>query len=425
MSVQSGILKTRLERLLDERDTVSKLHDDLLAHVEHREGEQGLTEIEEKQINDYRDRAKQLDDEVAELNEHLEREKQSEKTSQLVRTNLAGRAEGVDVEGDEIRYRSFATFARDYILARGPGQSSEQIRSLAGGDDAAKMARERLLRMQRTPANTLSSNVLGLQPEQHIAQIFQVIDDSRPLVASATRATLNRGSLTFPQIVTRPVVAVQATQKTEGGNQGMVINMVTATASTYLGGGDLSWQAVEWSDPNALDLWFRLAAADYALKTEQDAGEVIQTAAFLNDISTLFGATGTFAEFMTAVGAGMGAVYANSGDIADTLYLAPDRAFYIMGITSAAFPMFTDGSMNVNGLGGTVAGLNVVVSRGLDAGVIAVGKASQLIVAETAGAPVQLRVTEPAIGGYEVGIIGAFEAVVTQDESFALLTAAS
>jgi hypothetical protein len=36
-----------------------------------------------------------------------------------------------------------------------------------------------------------------------------------------------------------------------------------------------------------------------------------------------------------------------------------------------------------------------------------------------------LRVTEPAIGGYEVGIIGAFEAVVVDDGAFAMLTTAS
>ena len=56
--------------------------------------------------------------------------------------------------------------------------------------------------------------------------------------------------------------------------------MQTATASTYLGGGDLSWQAINWSTPNALDLWFRLAASDYALKTEQDAAQVLQHSAF-------------------------------------------------------------------------------------------------------------------------------------------------
>jgi hypothetical protein len=51
--------------------------------------------------------------------------------------------------------------------------------------------------------------------------------------------------------------------------------MVTATASVYLGGGDLSWQAINWSTPNALRLWFDLVAADYALKTEQDAATIV------------------------------------------------------------------------------------------------------------------------------------------------------
>jgi hypothetical protein len=118
-------------------------------------------------------------------------------------------------------------------------------------------------------------------------------------------------------------------------------------------------------------------------------------------------------------------VYANSGDLADTLYLAPDRAAYLLGLTSTATAMFANGSLSFVDASGNISGLNVVISRGLDSGVIAVGVRSKLIVAETAGAPVELRVTEPAIGGVEVGLIGAFEAVVAEDEAFALLTAAS
>ena len=55
------------------------------------------------------------------------------------------------------------------------------------------------------------------------------------------------------------------------------------------------------------------------------------------------------------------------------------------------------------------------MSRGLDTATVLVGDSSALLVAETAGAPVELRVVEPAIGGVEVGIIGAFEAVVVDD----------
>src|SRR6185503_434951 len=128
------------------------------------------------------------------------------------------------------------------------------------------------------------------------AQIFQVIDTSRPLVASALRDTLEGGILTYPRVDATPVVAVQSSEKTEAGNTGMDISMQTATASTYLGGGDLSWQAINWSTPNALDLWFRLAAADYALKTEQDAAQVMQHSAFGggNVISSPIGSTPTF-----------------------------------------------------------------------------------------------------------------------------------
>jgi hypothetical protein len=131
-----------------------------------------------------------------------------------------------------------------------------------------------------------------------------VINKSRPIVASAVQSTLERGTLTYPKVTTRPVVAVQASEKTEAGNTGMVVDMVTATASTYLGGGDLSWQAINWSTPDALQLWFDLAAADYALKTEQDAAQALQHNAFDNNIASTIGATPTFAEFMTAIGAG-------------------------------------------------------------------------------------------------------------------------
>jgi hypothetical protein len=65
------------------------------------------------------------------------------------------------------------------------------------------------------------------------------------------------------------------------------------------------------------------------------------------------------------------------------------------------------------------------VSRGLNAGEIIVGDSAGLLVAETPGAPVELRVVEPSIGGYEVGIIGAFEAVVTDNGAFATVSTAS
>jgi hypothetical protein len=114
----------------------------------------------------------------------------------------------------------------------------------------------------------------------------------------------------------------------------MVVDMVTATASTYLGGGDLSWQAINWSTPDALSV---VPAGRSRLRAEDGDGRRdgrVGVSAFLFDITTKLGATPTFAEFMTAIGSGYSDVFTNSGRTADTIYMAPDRYGYLLGLTS-------------------------------------------------------------------------------------------
>jgi hypothetical protein len=411
----------RLTSLLDERESNTKLHETVIATVEASENKMP-SESQAEQIKMYREKAQALDEEIDSLSEDVERNRRAVEASKAIRRALAGNADGVDVDDEGVVYRSMAAYARDVVIT-GSGREAGKIAATLGSPQAVEAARERLQLAKRTPANTLSSNVGGLTPPQHIAQIFQVIDSSRPLVEAAQRASLERGTLTYPVVTTPPVVAVQATEKTEAGNTGMVIDMVTKTASTYLGGGDLSWQAINWSTPDALELWFRLVAADYALKTETDAAGIVSASAFLNDITTPLGATPTFAQLMTAIGAGGGDVYANSGRIADSVLMAPDRYWYALGLTSDADLAFGQTALlNVNG---EQRALRVIVSRGLNSGEIIVGDMEALLVAETAGAPVELRVVEPAIGGVEVGLIGAFEAAVVDDGAFALITTAS
>ncbi len=407
----------RLATLLDERDTVQKLHETVVGAIEANEGNMP-SESQAQQIREYREKADMLDTEIAELSDAVEKNRAAIESSKAIRRALAGSVDGVDVDEDGIVYRTMSSYARDVILT-GNGRVSGQIAAQFGEPTEIQRAQERLQLIKRSPTNTLSSNVGGLIPPQHIAQIFQVINKTRPLVETAQRADLVRGTLTYPQVDTKPVVLVQSAEKTEGGTTGMAISMITATASTYIGGGDLSWQAINWSTPNALDLWFNLVAADYALKTETDAATVVSAQAFLHKISSTIGATPTFAEFMTAVGAGAAKVYADSGRIADTVYMAPDRYWYVFGTTSSAFAQFT----TVTGDG--VGPLRFVQSRGLNAGEIIVGDSQGLLVAETPGAPVELRVVEPSIGGVEVGLIGAFEAVVVDAGSFSEITTAS
>jgi hypothetical protein len=417
MGASTTQAETRLAMLFEEREITTEKWEALNAQLNSRD-DKTLNEVEQEHILKYRDRVTEIDAETTQLSADIESTRAAIAVAKKARQQMAGVEDGVEAEGDGIIYRDFAVYARDMILSRDSVHCSE-IAQLAGGNDAVLKARERLALLKRTPANTLSSNVAGLQTPQYLDQIFQIINKNRNLVNSGMRTSLMRGTLTYPKVTTRPVVAVQATQKTEAGNQGMVVDLVTQTASTYLGGGDLSWQAINWTTPDALSLWFDLAAADYALKTEQDAAKAVTDSAYTHRIGTQVGATDTFAQMMTGIGAGYAAVFANSGRVADTIYLAPDRFGYFLGLTSNAFTQF----MSVNGQ--NIGPLNIVISRGLDSGTIIVGDSAGLLVAETAGAPVELRVVEPAIGGVEVGIIGAFEADVVDDGSFALITTAS
>jgi hypothetical protein len=152
----------------------------------------------------------------------------------------------------------------------------------------------------------------------------------------------------------------------------------------------------------------------------------MQHSAFTYNITTTLSALTDFSDVLLAIASGAGDVYANSGRIADSVFMDPTAFYAVAAIAGTEAANFVAaGTLSLRAQGGTIAGLDVVVSRGMDAGVIAVGDSQGLLVAETAGAPVELRVVEPAIGGVEVGIIGAFEAVVVDPGAFALITAAS
>ena len=118
--------------------------------------------------------------------------------------------------------------------------------------------------------------------------------------------------------------------------------MVTTTACTYLGGGDLSWQAINWSTPDALDLWFRLGRRRLRAEDGTDAAQVLQHSAFSNNIATHVGGH-----------ADVRAVHdrhrvpatprcsPTRGRLPNTIYMAPDRFGYLLGLTSDAFTQFT------------------------------------------------------------------------------------
>lgn len=418
MSAAVEATRLRLQRKVDERETTSKLHNDLLASVESRTEERDPTESEQAQLAGYRVQMERMDTEIEELNELLDREEKSAQTNRRVRAHLAGQnGDGELTPDGDFKYRTFGSYARDAMIAR-----FDQIAELAGGGIVREAARQRL---QRAPVDTTSTSLAGLQPEQHFAQILEVIDSSRPVVASSRRLALERGAFTFPHVDQKPEVLLQTSEKTEAGTANMQISMTTVTAQTFLGGGDLSWQAVNWSTPDALNLWFDMAAEQYARRTEGTACAILTACGTANAVGTAdtIGTASTFADWLSGVIAGVQAVYNNSGAMANTLYLSPDMYFLAAALTTdAGAALISQGNLTINTLGGNVAGIRVVTSYGFAQTTAIVGDSNAFLVAETAGAPVQLRVTEPSIAGFEVGVVGAFAAECYDENRFAKIS---
>jgi hypothetical protein len=252
---------------------------------------------------------------------------------------------------------------------------------------------------------------------------MDIITSSRPVVAAARQVGLTSGQLTYPQITQRPQVLKQAAEKTEAGTAKMTVAMTTVNADTYLGGGDLSWQAINWSTPDALQLWFDLAAEAYARATETAACAELGTAGG-GTVSTPLGTAGTesFAQWRAAILAGVGSIYNTTGGRSgtDTLFLSAQRFFQLAGLgTDQVLQVSSVGSLDIGSMTGTYAGLKVVGSYGFsNANTAIVGDASAFLSAETPGAPVEMRAVEPAIGGMEVGVIGAYKAKVFDPNRF-------
>lgn len=315
---------------------------------------------------------------------------------------------------DGVIYRTFAEYARDVIVSR-----YEQIAQRVGSG-ARSAASERI---ERAVANTLSSDVGGLIRPQYLDQIAQVIDKSRPIVDSARKVSLVSGKLSYPSVTQRPIVGKQTAEKTEAPSQKMTVVFVDVIADTYVGAGDLSWQAINWSTPDALGLWFDLAAEQYALQTEAATGTVLAAATAM--ATPAVPATPTLADWMTAITAAAGVIYTASRRRPDTVWTDVTTGYSIMGLVANVAPVFFPaGNFSLSSGQGNVGGLRLVISGGLPAKTVVVGDSGSLLAAETAGAPVELRAVEPAIGGMEVGIIGAFVSKITDAGGFRKLTVA-
>jgi len=402
-----------LARLVSEREAAIASADDVLTSAEDEERDPSAAELD--LVRRYRARAAELDEAIAPIVE-LEETRAASADTRAALNRATPPATGAgdpppspSTTGDVV-YRTFAEYARDALITR--------VERIAATVEPAlrQRAAERLERA--AAVHTLTTDVPGIIPNQHIAQIFEAINTARPVVASSRQVNLTSGKLTWPSITGRPTVAKQVTEKTNPAYSKMTVIMREVLADTYLGAGNLSWQTINWSTPDALALFFDLMGEAYAEQTESAACTVV-------DASASAGPTvgsNDLAGWMAAIAAAAGQVK-GAGGRANVIYLDGATGYSILGMVAVENPVFLSaGPGSLGDASGNLGGLRFVVSDGFGGPTAIVGDSTKLLCAETAGAPVEMRAVEPSIGGLEVGVIGAFAATVVLPGAFVQLT---
>jgi HK97 family phage major capsid protein len=207
--------------------------------------------------------------------------------------------------------------------------------------------------LQRVVSHGVSSD--GTAPVTVEGNLVYFVDANRYAVNAANRKPMpDNHAPTFlrPRVTQSTTVAKQVTQGDILSSQRFQLTGDTITKATYGGVLSLSEQEVDWTDPAMLGLAIQDLARQYAIQTST-AFTAALVAAVTEGTETALSLTATLALFVAGIAASAAAAYATAFELPDTLFVAPDRFFYIAGLTDTtgrpAFPVTPSQSFNSPG----------------------------------------------------------------------------
>ena len=304
----------------------------------------------------------------------------------------------------EVEYRS----AGEYMI--------DMWQSAQGSREAT----ERLDIYTRAADHQKTSDSLGVIPDPIVGPIIDFIDAARPLVGVLGTLPLTSQTFYRPFVSQHTAVGLQgasglaADEKTELTSQKMVINRKTVTARTYGGYVNVSRQAIDFSNPSALDLVVNGLSQQYAIETEAAVGAALgstETSPVLH--------TNTAASVSAAVWEAVATCYSvTKGSGRVMLAVAPDvlstfgPLFPPVNPQDAQSPGFEAGRF-AQGIMGTIGAVPCVMSAGLAPGSAYVFSSAALELFEQRVGTLQ--VVEPSVFGLQVAYAGYFSTLVVDD----------
>ena len=280
-------------------------------------------------------------------------------------------------------------------------------------------------------ADDTTTTAAGVIPDPLSTEIISIIDTTRPYINSVPRDPIGGSGMTisYPRVTQKPLVDVQATEKTEVASQATTIDTLDVPLLTYAGASDVALQLIERSDPSFVTQLFREYADVYAGKTEADATAAAVAAAGDTAVLADLGADG--AATWAAVAAASGAVALGVRRPADTMLLSVDRWTQLLSLADTdgrplvVFP--PNGPNNAAGSGalstfnGQYGGLDIVVSADAAAGTCVIynrGRSNATVEQN----PQQLRALEVSLLGMNMGIWSLFAHVAKYPDGASTLT---
>lgn len=313
--------------------------------------------------------------------------------------------------------------AEQFTRARRPDLANVEYRS--AGAYIADMyyaqlgdadAQQRLSVYNRVAAHQTTVDNPGLLPESIVAPVINFIEVARPIVNTVGPTDLGTGAWSYARVTQHTSVGLQAGEKTELPSRKMLITKTPLGADTYGGYVNVSKQDIARTSPGILDMVIADLAQQYAIETEEAAGDVLLTSATAGPV--LPTGTPTPEAVAGAIWAAAGAVFAaTKGQGTTVVAVSPD----MLGVVGPVFPPVNPTNGHgagfsaagiANGSVGTISGLGVIMSAGLDPG--------SIVVYSTAAAKAfeyrygNLQVVEPSVWGVQVGYAGDFDFVVIE-----------
>lgn len=219
-------------------------------------------------------------------------------------------------------------------------------------------------------ADDTTVNNAGLIPTRQLTEIINPLSNAdRGFIDALSKGVLPDAGMTFeiPKITVVPTVGVEAEEATID-ETGMTSSFVTVNVKKYAGGQEFSVELLDRSSPAFFDELVRQMEFAYAKATDLDVTAQIALATNVSDY------TAQTADGLVKYCALTAAqIYDASLGFAKNLVVSPTQWGNIMGyaessgrpIFNATNPQNAAGSVTPQSLRGTVAGLDLYVSRSI------------------------------------------------------------